>query len=714
MLFFAMLIMACVFSLVLLFKGDFSKKRTASIEQDQEKPSDRWPAGTPKPQPVLVSRDKAYQPIEEERFIEPVVQIEKDDYGRDVVADEIVIGFRRGTPNTRAQNLEQKYGLILKQYDPALGVAHFKIPAGSPYTRGRLQKIIREREPGVIAAQPNAFVQMLAFPSEIAETGIWYIKNNRDPGSPLVHKQDKNKFYLARLNGTNFIYQCITPDQCVTFPVTENVDISWGAWDGNAPYFQGEFRCSQTDGKPVLAIVDSGFDTLSPDMDTRLDLARAKNVNCDSNESPTAHFDINTHKICYRDSDNPDKEILKDFLDRISNDITVHIHMTHGNAVAQIAIAANGAGTDMVGACLASQDKLIPILMGKLQEDQSNVLDYRFFTTDAMNGVKAAINSGAKVINASWSAQVGPVEKGNWTEGTDGQFYPADVALLRAVEYARENGVLIVAAAGNSATDNDLNPVAPANLSAYFDNVIAVGGIDPLGHLWSGPQTGEGSHYGKESVSLLAAGIRFFFSPLSENFKNALLPAGYPESGLLAPNIKPYVNGTSGSAPIVSAVAAMIYAILQQTFGDPVEAGQIYNYATKIKEIITSTAIFDSRCQGLNNEAVLDYVKHGCLNAAAALDAAIQFAKKPDNLTQLTVLNTTVMEDQILMDSGATGIVAVSEDESGGGGGCGFIVTHGGSGPGGNWPILLIYFIPIFLIVRRRRLLIKVKTNKRK
>ena len=72
-------------------------------------------------------------------------------------------------------------------------------------------------------------------------------------------------------------------------------------------------------------------------------------------------------------------------------------------------------------------------------------------------------------------------------------------ALLDAIKRADAAGILFVAAAGNSGTNNDTTPSYPANYAA--DNVIAVAAIDKFGALASFSQ------YGATTVDLGAPGV---------------------------------------------------------------------------------------------------------------------------------------------------------------------------------------------------------------
>ena len=77
--------------------------------------------------------------------------------------------------------------------------------------------------------------------------------------------------------------------------------------------------------------------------------------------------------------------------------------------------------------------------------------------TAAAEAIEYAVNHGAKVINASW--------------GGSG----VDPVIAAAIQYADEYGVIIVAAAGNSGTNDDNSSTwfSPASYSVDYPNLIA-------------------------------------------------------------------------------------------------------------------------------------------------------------------------------------------------------------------------------------------------
>lgn len=131
-------------------------------------------------------------------------------------------------------------------------------------------------------------------------------------------------------------------------------------------------------------------------------------------------------------------------------------------------------------------------------------------------GIIWAVNNGASVINISIEIR------------------EASPELEDAVDYAWNQGVIIIAAAGN---DGSQSPIYPA----YYENSIAVAATrenDTLAPL---------SNYG-DWVNVAAPGF---------NIYSTLPDDGYG-----------YKTGTSFAAPYVSGLAALLFSVVTDTNGD--------------------------------------------------------------------------------------------------------------------------------------------------
>src|SRR2546426_1438815 len=139
------------------------------------------------------------------------------------------------------------------------------------------------------------------------------------------------------------------------------------------------------------------------------------------------------------------------------------------------------------------------------------------FISDAIKCIDYARSKGAKVINASW---------GSTTFNS--------TALRDAIDNLRQAGIIFVAAAGNSAQDNGVNPIYPASYD--LDNIISVAATtrtDDLAFF---------SNYGSTTVDLGAPGAAIFscWNGSDSDYR--------------------YNDGTSMAAPHVSATCALLMA----------------------------------------------------------------------------------------------------------------------------------------------------------
>ncbi len=134
-----------------------------------------------------------------------------------------------------------------------------------------------------------------------------------------------------------------------------------------------------------------------------------------------------------------------------------------------------------------------------------------------------AITNGAKIINASFSST-------NFSLSTS-----------NAIVAARDAGIIVVAAAGNSSSDIDLQPTYPACLK--IDNVISVA------YTTRNDVVGTLSNYGATNVSLAAPGDQMYSTYDTSD------TSYYPPT-----NLGVNIAGTSFSAAYVSGALALLEA----------------------------------------------------------------------------------------------------------------------------------------------------------
>lgn len=212
-----------------------------------------------------------------------------------------------------------------------------------------------------------------------------------------------------------------------------------------------------------------------------------------------------------------------------------------------------GAGPDgVIGVAPKAELLSVSVWLGSENPSGKNIDD------QIPAAVKWAVDQGAKVINMSLGST-----STAWPQSWDDAF-----------AYAEAKDVVIVAAAGNRKSGSE-QVGAPATIPG----ILAVGGLDKDG---------------AASVDSSSQGISIGVSAPAEDLVGGLPGGGYAQW-----------NGTSGAAPIVSGVAALI----RSKYPD-MSAAQVINR-------IISTA--KPKGEGLPN-AIYGY---GILDAAAALSAEV-------------------------------------------------------------------------------------------
>lgn len=264
----------------------------------------------------------------------------------------------------------------------------------------------------------------------------------------------------------------------------------------------------------IVAVIDTGIDYNHPDL--------AENMWVNKNEIPGDNIDNdnngyvddiygwdfynNDASVCHYETKSNRKYPLANPKD---ND-------DHGTHVAGIIGAVSNNNIGIAG--IASNIK-VKIMALKINGGENGTGDI----ASSIEAIKYATMMGASICNISWgtSFQTGALEK-----------------------VIRESDMLFVAAAGNSGTDNDDQPIYPASLK--LNNVISVTFIDPKGKLT------KFSNYGKNSVEIAAPG-EDIVSTIVGNYST--------------------MSGSSMAAPHVSGVAAILYAYSEKLY--PAEVKQL-------------------------------------------------------------------------------------------------------------------------------------------
>jgi subtilisin family serine protease len=235
----------------------------------------------------------------------------------------------------------------------------------------------------------------------------------------------------------------------------------------------------------TVAVVDSGVDITHPQLAGRLA--------------------TNTREIPANGIDDDDNGYIDDVhgWDFDGDQPIVSDTAGHGTHVSGIILAEHGAST-VKG--VAPGAKLLPLDFMNAA-GQGNI-------GDAILAIKYAASQGVRVINASWGGS------------------PCSQTLNRTIAEIEAQGVMFVAAAGNSGVDIDNSPEYPAAFN--LPNQITVGASTARDY------TAGFSNFSYHLVHLFAPG--------------AGIMSTYPGSRLAS------LSGTSMAAPFVSGAAALIFS----------------------------------------------------------------------------------------------------------------------------------------------------------
>ncbi len=158
---------------------------------------------------------------------------------------------------------------------------------------------------------------------------------------------------------------------------------------------------------------------------------------------------------------------------------------------------------------------------------------------DVANGIRYAVDNGAKVINMSFGKGYSPGRK----------------VVEEAIQYAASKDVVLVHGAGNESADNNNTPNFPNGLTPAGNNRsnwIEVGANDPDGG------AAAYSNYGSKAVDVFAPGTQIYST--------------------LPDSTYGFETGTSMASPVVAGVAALIRSCYPQLT------------AAQVKEVIVRSA----------------------------------------------------------------------------------------------------------------------------
>lgn len=279
--------------------------------------------------------------------------------------------------------------------------------------------------------------------------------------------------------------QFVQPDYRVQLTVTPDDPSVGSLWGLNAVGAPAAWNTGTGTGRTIVAVIDSGVAYNHPDL----------KANMWRNPGETAGNGIDDDRNGFVDD-----VYGYDFANNDGNPADDNGHGTH---IAGTIGAVGNNGVGVAGVAWRARIMALKFL------DASG----SGYTSDAVRALNYAVARGAKVVNASFG----------------GGGY--DRAMATAVASARSRGVIVVAAAGNDGTNNDVNPIYPANYAG--DNLVTVAATDRSDRLASF------SNYGRTTVDVAAPGSGIY----------STLPNGKYGS----------YSGTSMATPHVAGALALVW-----------------------------------------------------------------------------------------------------------------------------------------------------------
>ena len=262
--------------------------------------------------------------------------------------------------------------------------------------------------------------------------------------------------------------------------------------------------------------------------------------------------------------------------------------------------------------------------------------------SDAIACIDYAVAQGVDILNNSWGG-------GGFSQ-----------ALQDAIQSANDAGMLFVAAAGNSASDNDLTSSYPSGYDV--PNVVAVAAVDRSGNL------ANFSNYGATTVDIAAPGVDILSSTTAsdssyDTFSGtsmatphvagvaALLVSLHPSAGItelknrLMNTARPLVSlsGRVATGGIVDAHASLIVAAdgdleLTATANGLLEAGQSNAVFIAVNDLLPVTGA--TVTGNFDGEPVQSFLDNGLTPDAAANDGI--YSAEPIAPTGVATVNLNV------------------------------------------------------------------------
>ena len=411
------------------------------------------------------------------------------------IPGEILVKFKTGVQESQIRRFHSSRGVVQESRSTLTRVQRLKLPVGLSVEEAVTQY---RTNPDVEYAEPNYTRRAMATPSDSSLSLQWGLQNT---GQSLA--------------GTS------PPLQGRTGADIDALD----AW-------------SMVTGSPnlVVAVIDSGVDYTHPDLSANIwgntgdvwsnpqDPTTGDGIDNDGNGKKDDFHGWNFvgTQVC---TIGPQGQCNCNADDPTGNDDPMDDY-GHGTAAAGIIAAQGNNGASINGQGVAGilwNAKIMPLKFIDAVGCGS--------VGDEIQAIDYAVQNGAKIITVSAG---GP---------------QSDQSEFDAIASARDAGILFVAPAGNSHTDNDVSPVYPASYD--LSNIISVAASDFDDHL------AFFSNYGKNTVDVAAPGDCIYTTMPTGTF-SLQTQTNLPCTGSdYLPNYD-YNSGTSFAASFVTGIAGLL------------------------------------------------------------------------------------------------------------------------------------------------------------
>jgi len=338
--------------------------------------------------------------------------------------------------------------------------------------------------------------------------------------------------YYRNLAGVDFAQA----DFVISTEKTSNDTYASSQWALSAIGAQTAWNYTTGSNTIIVAVIDTGVDYTHPDL--------AANIWQNTGEIAGNGIDDDRNGFV-------DDRFGYDFANNDSNPIDDNGHGTH------VAGIIGAVGNNRLGVVGVNWN--VKIMSVKFMDANGSG-----YLSNAVRAVNYAVQMGAKVLNNSWGG---------------GGF---DAAMASAITNAQNRGVIFVAAAGNTATNNDVTPQYPANYAN--SNVVSVAATDSANNLATF------SSYGRTTVDIAAPGVSILST--------------------LNGNRYAYYSGTSMATPYVAGAMALVWSLNPN-----------WTYSQVISNVLNNTTSLAS----LNGKVATG----GLLNIGKAITAAAPVVTPP-------------------------------------------------------------------------------------